>query len=114
MHELSVCLAMLGQVTAIARRHGAGGVSNIIVRIGPLSGIEPALLAHAFPVARAGTVAEGAVLTIEPAPLKVHCETCGAQTETNPDRLVCGACGERHTRLISGDELLLVSVELMS
>lgn len=28
------------------------------------------------------------------------------------NRLLCGACGDWHTRIISGDELLLESVEL--
>ena len=116
MHELSVCQGMLSQVSTIAAEHAAEHaartVSSITVRIGPLSGVEPALLAQAFPIASAGTVASGAELHIETLPVRVYCETCGEETDAAVNRLLCGSCGDYHTRLISGDELLLASVEL--
>ncbi len=112
MHELSVCRAMLAQVAEIAGRHGARRVQGIVVRIGPLSGVEPALLARTFPLARAGTVAAHAELTIEPQPVRVRCDACGAESAATPSRLLCAACGDWRTRLISGDELVLASVEL--
>jgi hydrogenase nickel incorporation protein HypA/HybF len=112
MHELSVCHALLDQVALIASRHRATGVGNVTVRIGPLSGVEPSLLTQAFPLARAGTVAEAAELVIEPAPVRVRCDVCEAETDASVNRLLCAACGDYHTRLVSGDELLLVSVEL--
>jgi hypothetical protein len=37
---------------------------------------------------------------------------CGAESEAAPNRLLCAACGSHHTRLVSGDELLLAQVEL--
>jgi len=112
MHELSVCQGMLDQVATIAAERGALGVKSITLRIGPLSGVEPQLLESAFPIARAGTIAEEAILRIEAAPLRVRCEQCGAETDARPDRLLCGECGDYHTQLLSGDELLLASVEL--
>jgi hydrogenase nickel incorporation protein HypA/HybF len=114
MHELSVCQGMLGQVAAIARAHRARGVRRIRVQVGPLSGIEPHLLQQAFPLACAGTVADEAELVIENLPVRVHCETCGSDTDATPNRLLCGACGDWHTRLVSGDEMLLASVELVT
>ena len=113
MHELSVCQGMLGQVQTIVAQHNAQGVASITVRVGPLSGVEPQLLEHAFPLARAGTVAEGARLIVERLPVRVRCEQCGAETDAAPNRLLCGACGDWHTRLVSGDELILASVELV-
>jgi len=112
MHELSVCQSLLEQVERIAADHGAERVERIRVRIGPLSGVEADLLRSAYPLAAAGTIAEGAELDIEPAPVLVHCVSCGAETEATPNRLLCGACGDWHTRLVSGDELLLASLEL--
>ncbi len=114
MHELSVCQGMLDQVKTLARQHKASGVSRIIIRIGPLSGIEPALLQQAFPLARAGTVAETAELVIETLPVRVHCQTCGHDSDAKVNRLLCAHCGGYQTRLISGDELLLASVELIT
>lgn len=114
MHELSVCQAMLREVARVAAGRDAAAVRRIVLRLGPLSGVEPDLLAEAFPLARAGTVADGAELVIERLPIRVRCDTCGAETEAAANRLLCAACGDWRTRLISGDELLLVSVELTS
>jgi len=112
MHELSVCLSLLEQVERIAREHGADRVERILLRIGPLSGVEAPLLANAYPLAAAGTVAEQAALEIETAPVRVHCNECGAETDAAPNRLLCGSCGAWQTRLISGDEMLLANLEL--
>lgn len=112
MHELSVCQALIAQVEDIARQHQAAAVTAVNVRIGPLSGVEPGLLEQAFPLASAGTVAQASRLVIEKLPVRVRCDTCGAETAAEANRLVCGSCGDWHTRLVSGDEMLLASVEL--
>lgn len=112
MHELSVCNGLMRQVLEIAREHRAERVEQVVLRIGPLSGVEPHLLADAFPFSSAGTKAEGAELVIEMEKVHVRCLSCGAETETTPNHLVCGTCGDHRTQLVSGDELLLVSVQL--
>lgn len=113
MHELSVCHALLTQVEAVAREHGASRVALIELSIGPLSGVEPRLLEQAFAIASAGTVAEEAGLSLESLPVRVSCVQCGEVTDALPNRLVCGHCGDWHTRLVSGDELLMTRVELV-
>ncbi len=112
MHELSLCQALLDQVEQIARDHGATRVDRILLRVGPLSGTEPTLLQHAFPLVATGTIAELAELVIEPAPVRVSCNDCGAESDARPNRLLCGACGSFRTRLISGGDLLLANLEL--
>ena len=112
MHELSVCQALITQVQGIATQHGALAVKLIRLQIGPLSGVEASLLENAFPLASAGTVAENAVLYIDRLPVRVRCQQCGAETEAAVNRLICGKCGDYHTQLISGDEMMLASVEL--
>jgi hydrogenase nickel incorporation protein HypA/HybF len=74
--------------------------------------VDPQLLRHAYPLAAAGTVAEHAELTIEPADIVVRCSQCGAESQATANRLLCAACGDFRTRVISGDELILQSVEL--
>ena len=112
MHELAVAQALVEQVDAVIDQHNATSASLIRVRIGPLAGVVPELLATAFPLAAAGSRMERAVLDLVTAPIKVRCQTCGAETEAAMNRLICGACGDWHTQVISGDELLLESVEL--
>ena len=112
MHELSVCQGLMTQVEQIAHRENAERVTRILLSVGPLSGVEPQLLRDAFPIAAAGSLAEQADLDIDSQPIRVRCQTCGAETDATPNRLLCGACGDFRTRLISGDEMLLMSLEL--
>jgi hydrogenase nickel incorporation protein HypA/HybF len=114
MHELAVCQGLISQVSRIAAEHDARAVARIVVRIGPLSGVEAPLLQQAYTLARAGTVAEDAELVTEALPVRVRCEQCGAETDATVNRLVCGSCGDWHTRLLSGDEMILASVELLT
>ena len=112
MHELAVCQALIDQVESVAREQQAHQVVEIGVDIGPLSGVEPQLLEQAFSIASAGTVADGASLHLNSTPIRVSCSSCGQVTEALPARLICGNCGNWQTRVISGDELLLTTVEL--
>lgn len=113
MHELSVCQSMLSQIERVAQENRADAVHRITVQIGPLSGIEPQLLQQAFPIAVAGSIAEEAVLEIELLPIRIECRQCGAESEAaSANKLICGHCGHWQTRLLSGDEMLLASLEL--
>ncbi|MFO7543602.1 MAG: hydrogenase maturation nickel metallochaperone HypA [Thiobacillus sp.] len=112
MHELAVAQALVEQVDAVIDQHGALQATLIRVRIGPLAGVVPELLASAFPLAAAGRRMAHAALEFTHAPIQVHCQTCGADTKAAMNRLICGACGDWHTQILSGDELLLESVEL--
>lgn len=112
MHELSIARALLRQVGRVSVAHGGARVRRVRVRLGPLSGVEPALLAAAFPQACQDTPHAGAVLEIERVPVRVRCLACGQEHEGAPNRLRCPACGSADTTLVGGDELLLVSVDL--
>lgn len=112
MHELAICQALMTQIETIARDNLATKVASITLGVGPLSGVEEVLLKHAYPVASAGTVAEGAELIIRPTPIRVKCTSCDKESSAEPNRLVCGHCNDWRTELISGDELLLIQLEL--
>jgi hydrogenase nickel incorporation protein HypA/HybF len=112
MHELSVCQALIGQVEKVARENDARRVVAIVIAVGPLSGVEAGLLEHAYPIAAAGTVAEHATLTVETVPVRVRCRSCGAETGAQPNRLVCGDCGDWKVDVVAGEEMLLKRVEI--
>lgn len=112
MHELSVCLSLLREVERIARENKAGRVTKIAVTVGPLSGVEPDLLQNAYPLAVAGTIAENAEFVIDVSDIVVQCSQCGAESAARPNRLLCGECGDYRTNLVSGDEMVLQSLEL--
>lgn len=110
MHELAICQALISEVAAVAGAEQARSVTDIYVRVGPLSGVEHALMRNAFPVASAGTIARDAMLHLEVTSVRVHCSECGTETVAKASRLTCGSCGNWQTQLVSGDELLLQRV----
>lgn len=112
MHELSVCLSLLAQLERIAAEQRSPGIVRVVVGIGPLSGVEPALLRNAFPLAVAGTLAEGAALDLDTVAVRIRCTVCSTTADAAPNRLLCPACGDFRTRLVSGDDLVLKRVEL--
>lgn len=112
MHELSVCLALVGQLEKIASERRARSVTRIALEIGPLSGVEPGLLKNAWPLAAAGSVAHGAELDISAAAIVVRCTECGQESDARANRLVCGHCGDWRTEIVHGDQMMLMRVEL--
>ena len=113
MHELAICDALIAKVEGLERPVGAR-VKRVEVRVGPLSGVDPALLAHAYPLSCAAGAAEGSVLDIVASGVRVRCRSCGAESAAKVNRLLCAACGDWRTDVTSGDELQLVAVEFES
>ncbi len=103
---------MLHQVLAIAASNDMPAVGRIMLRIGPLAGVEPGLLCAAFPIVAAGTPCEGATIEIESMAVRVRCKLCGSTSVVRPNRLLCASCGDWQITLLSGDEMLLTGVEL--
>lgn len=111
MHELSVCQALLTQVADIVQEQRAQAVERITIEVGPLSGTDPELLGNAFLVMRSGA-AGTATLVIKRSPVEISCLECGARSETPPNRLICTNCGGWRNRVIGGDSLCLLRVEM--
>ena len=114
MHELAICQALIKQLEQAAAPHQPAVIDRVVLSVGPLSGVEPTLLKRAFEVARAGTFAAGASLEIRTGPIRVHCSSCGQESEARANRLLCAACGEWRVSVVSGEELLLLSLDLSS
>jgi len=113
MHELAVSLALIEEAERVAREHGAQRIAHLRVLIGPLSGVDGEQLARAYAIARAGSLSAEATLEWTAAAVRVCCEHCGAMSEVAAQRLLCTACGSWRTRVVSGAELTLQSVELI-
>jgi len=107
---MAICQALLDKVEALERPPDSL-VRRVRLSVGPLSGVEPSLLAHAYPIASAGGIADGSSLEIVQGAVWVRCQTCGAESQAIVNRLICGVCGDWRTDLVSGDELLLLAVE---
>ena len=112
MHELAICQQLMAQVEQVALENEATSVDRILLCVGALSGVEPPLLQRAFEISRMGTIAETAELDIQAGPIIVECSECGASSEVKINRLLCGSCGNWRVRVSSGEELLLLNLEI--
>ncbi|MDA8743525.1 hydrogenase maturation nickel metallochaperone HypA [Rubripirellula amarantea] len=113
MHEHSLVKNLLRQADAIRRQHDAMRVDEIRVEIGPLSGVEPLLLASAFKQLACDETFCNAQLIIDQVELLARCNACDKQFVIHEFDFRCADCG-RGLDVIRGDELQLVSVSLAS
>lgn len=110
MHELSLCRAIADTV----RDHAAGrDVSRVTVRIGHFRQVVPTTLEFCWEMVTEGTDLAGCSLAIDHVAAAVVCRTCEARTQLDWPVLVCGACGGREVELVSGEEFLVASIDVL-
>ena len=109
MHELALSEAIADAVSA---RAASRTVSEARVRIGFLRQVVPEALTFAWEMVTDGSALHGCALVIEHVPAVVVCRACGADSVLAVAMLVCGSCGTTDVELQTGDEFLLVSIEL--
>ncbi|WP_030768713.1 hydrogenase maturation nickel metallochaperone HypA [Streptomyces sp. NRRL F-2664] len=112
MHEMSIAMAVVGQVEEAAGAAGARAVTSVRLRVGELAGVVPDALAFCFELACAGTVLAGAELVTESVAARARCATCpGTWAVGMPPELCCPRCGRAtDVDLLSGRELEILSV----
>jgi hydrogenase nickel incorporation protein HypA/HybF len=111
MHEMSIALAVVGQVEEAAQTAGAVAVRSVRLQVGELAGVVPDSLAFCFELACAGTVLEGAELVTEPVSARARCEPCADEWAVGmPPDLCCPACGTATAELLAGRELQITGV----
>lgn len=112
MHEASLVKSLMGQVAAVLAEHRGAGVSEIRVEIGPLSGVEPALVHSAFERLAPASPARGARLIIDEVPLTVRCRTCETQFAIEDFNFCCPECGSTNLVELRGHEFRLLEVTI--
>ncbi|MCX3062874.1 hydrogenase maturation nickel metallochaperone HypA/HybF [Streptomyces beihaiensis] len=111
MHEMSIALAVVGQVEEAARAQGHDAVASVTLRVGELAGVVPNALTFCFELACEGTALAGAALATEHVPGRAHCPPCDHAWPTGtPPSLTCPRCGLAAAGLVSGRELEIARV----
>ncbi|MGW0841738.1 hydrogenase maturation nickel metallochaperone HypA/HybF [Streptomyces sp. NPDC002787] len=112
MHEMSVALAVVDQVTEAAERVGGiTAVRSVRLQVGELAGVVPDALSFCFELACAGTLLEGAELVTRAVPGRARCTPCAHEWAVGmPPRLTCPTCGGTRTELLAGRELRILDV----
>jgi hydrogenase nickel incorporation protein HypA/HybF len=110
MHELAITESV---VEAVLARTGDRQVTAVRVTVGRLAGVVADSLQFCFELATAGTTLEGATLEIEEPPGRGHCRACAADFALDSPIPLC-ACGSADIEIISGRELMVDSVQVVS
>jgi hydrogenase nickel incorporation protein HypA/HybF len=108
MHELSITQ---GFVDAVLDRTGERTVTAVNLTIGPLSGVMADAVRFCFDVATAGTPLAGARLQIVEPQGRGRCRSCQDEFTLSDFILLC-PCGSADVEVLSGRELMLMSVEV--
>ncbi|MBO2603653.1 hydrogenase maturation nickel metallochaperone HypA [Shewanella algae] len=114
MHEYSIVSALMEQCQQLAAEHGAKGIARVAIKIGAMSGVEPELVRTAFNTFREHSVCHQAVLDIDIAPLTLACNQCRLQSTPEERTVICPHCHSQDTRVIDGEDMLLMQLELIT
>lgn len=113
MHELSIALSMIDEITEQMEHHGGGRVEIVHVPLGVLSGVDAAALRFAFEMAAAGTDLDGTQLAIESVALLVHCPVCGENHRPQLHEVLCPRCVTPAQEILAGRELEVRALEIV-
>jgi hydrogenase nickel incorporation protein HypA/HybF len=112
MHELSIAISMVEQVTVEAKNCGEFAIEAVHLSLGLLSGVDQEALRFCYHAACEGTLLEGSRLEIELVPVTVRCPDC--QRDSNPEsilRLNCPHCGGA-AEVIRGHDIEVSALEV--
>ncbi len=110
MHELAITQSV---VDMVVERTAGRPIECVRLQVGQLSGVVPEAIEFCYELVTAGTSLEGSVLEIEQTPGSAHCRTC-AQDFHLPDLILLCPCGSADVAVVTGHELQVLSVRLVS
>ncbi len=109
MHELSICTSL----AAIVTDHADGrAVRRVHLDVGHLRQVVPETLSYSWDIVATEPPLAGSQLVVNHIPAVLHCRDCGADTTIDAPVFRCASCGSVETDVISGQELLVRSLEL--
>ena len=105
MHEMSIAESVLGIVQETARGAGLAKVTSVRLEIGALAAVETASLRFCFDSVTRGSVAENAVLAIDPLPGAAWCFGCGESVAVAARTDACPRCGGHRLQVTGGTDM---------
>jgi len=112
MHEYSIALNLIEKAEEEARRRNASRVVKLKVKIGVFSGVEPLFLKEAFDVIEKGELFQETSLLLSEEEGKVKCLECEKTYSVKELPFSCPSCSSPAGILISGDDVILDSLEI--
>jgi len=112
MHEYSIVQSLIDQCEHYAKENDSSKVSKVVVKIGRLSGVEPHLLKMAFDTFKEKTICDGAEFVLDYRQVIIKCNSCERESELIELHYICPACQSTDLKVIDGEEMMLMSLEL--
>jgi hydrogenase nickel incorporation protein HypA/HybF len=113
MHELSIAISMIDQITEESESRGGLDVEAVHLKLGAFSGVDKEALLFAYELACEGSLLEGSRLVIEIIPLVIYCATCHKdRVPPSLYQLSCPECGSPGQKIVSGREIEVASSEI--
>ncbi|BBA68916.1 hypothetical protein YM18_0359 [Geobacter sulfurreducens] len=109
VHEMSITQ----NVVEICEKSAEGRrIVAVVLEIGELSGVVPEAVEFCFEACTAGTLAEGARLSIDRVPGRGECGNCATVFPVRTYFDPCPACGAYGVRVVAGEELRVKELEV--
>lgn len=112
MHEYSIVSALIEQCERHALENRANKITRIDIKLGVMSGVEPSLLQTAFDTFKLDGICKEALLNLQIQPLVILCQDCQAESVLSERTVICPACHSFHTRVLDGEDMLLMQLEM--
>lgn len=112
MHEYSIVQNLLDLCEKNAIENECTKITKVVVKVGRLSNVESQLLQSAFDTFKEDTIAAGSQLVIIDQKVVVICNTCSTESVLEANEYSCPSCGVYDVKIIDGQDLLLMSLEM--
>jgi len=115
MHELSIAMRMVEELTRIARENNAKKITIVNLKIGRMSGIVIDSLKFAFDAIKFEyPFISNSEILIEEVPVMYECNNCGDIFESIETLYFpsCPKCNSYNLKLLSGDEMHIKNLEI--
>src|SRR5665648_168023 len=100
MHEYSIVQALLEQCQTHANANDASKITQVTVKIGIQSGVEPHLFEAAFDTFKEKTICEEANLIIDHQPLLIYCNNCNQEYTLQKPEYICPKCQNLYIKVV--------------
>jgi len=112
MHEYSIVQSLLDACEDNARKNDATQVTKVVVKIGVMSGVEPALLKTAFDTFKEKTMCEEAEFIMNIQSVVIKCHKCYTESTLAKLEYCCPKCQSIELDILDGEDMYLMQLEL--
>jgi hydrogenase nickel incorporation protein HypA/HybF len=109
VHELSICRS----IADVVERYAASATVTVVrVQVGHFRQVVPATLEYCWGIVVADSPLSQSRLEIDHVPARMRCHACHHEAELTVPVLRCQHCDGTNTELLSGEEMMVISIDL--